>query len=762
MTTIPNIEKTRGKQMVIMHVLHSVLFLLLCASPLCGQAQSVVDDMTSEYLKTQPKTSERFALAGRYAQSLFFNNRQDEAFSVLKENTRHAMENNNHEYAAYLSAVTAIQYRILDDRENSNHYLDQAKHYADRTSDYEANGYVFYAEGWLLLRDDKESEAVSYLQKAVDQYKSAPEDEQILGRLNGIYKELASIYLNWREFDLYNKYVNLTLQTAQKQKDTMRLFDGYALMGYMYEQLFHENLFQTEYRDQAENYYQGAIKIYEDNKDKMMVPSDLAYAAVNLSNLYLASYPDEYYDKALEYAQLGLDVAIETQQYNLVASSYGIMSDLALKQGDTEGAKNNLMAALAAIGNESMVDNTTTMNIFLNLSQIHEQEGDLAESIHYYKQYINAFESVFNSEKVEQSKRLEAQFDKERQDQKMIRMQLEADKQGQQISLMHALSMQQEQELQNLKLQEENQKQQLAVVQLEAERRNQELQLSRLEAKQRDQALFNSQKELNYKSRLNTVYSLLALASFLSVLLVLYAYRQRSQTLKQEQELLNLELEQERQYSQISNLTAMLEGQENERARLARDLHDGLGGILSGTKISLSTAIGKKDTQLESKVNKSIGQLDIAVNELRRVAHNLMPELLLKYGLQAALEEYACRMSNDSIEISTQFVNFETDLDSERQILVYRIIQELVNNAVKHAEADQILIQFVENEGRIQITVEDNGKGFDIHILEGKKTAGMHNIASRLDFLQGKMHIDSKKKLGTTIELDFPSKLLAI
>lgn len=737
----------------------SVLFIfLLYFCPTEGIGQTAVDNIGIQYNKTKPKTPERFNIAGRYAQSLFFNNQIQEALNILKENLDDAIARNNHQYAAYLSAVTAIQNRILDEKDATAHYLSQAKSYAEKTTDYETKGYVLYTEGWLYLRDDRETDAVRSFQEAVNAYDRAQQTEQLFGRQNAVYKELSAIYLNWKEFDLYNKYVELTLETAKKQKDPMRLFDAYMLMGYTQEMQFHENPFDTVSRDQAEHFYKEAIKTYQDNKDKMVVPSDLAFGAVNLANLYLQSYPEEYQSKSLEHAKLALDIALETRQYNLVASSYGIMSELAKKNNRTEEAKSYLMAALTAISNESIIDNATVMNIFLKLSHIYENEGDYSQAVHYYKQYVKTFESVFNAEKIEQSKRLEAQFDKERQDQQLIRMQLESEKKEQEISLMRALAGQQEQELQNLKLQEENQRQQLEVVQLEAERRNQELQLSRLESKQRAQDLYNSQKELNYKSRLNTVYSLLAIAFFLSILLLLYAYRQRSQTLKQEKDLHSLALEQEKQNSRISNLTAMLKGQETERARLARDLHDGLGGLLSGTKISLSRAVDKKENELETEVNKSIGQLDIAVNELRRVAHNLMPELLLKYGLKEALNEYATRMSNDSLDISAQFINFKTNLDSERQVLVYRIIQELVNNAIKHADASQILIQLTENSDKIHITVEDNGKGFDTHTLDGKSSAGMHNIASRLDFLKGKMSIDSQINLGTTIEFEFPSK----
>lgn len=127
----------------------------------------------------------------------------------------------------------------------------------------------------------------------------------------------------------------------------------------------------------------------------------------------------------------------------------------------------------------------------------------------------------------------------------------------------------------------------------------------------------------------------------------------------------------------------------------------------------------------------SLSQLDSAVNELRRVAHNLMPDLLIKYGLQEVLQDYAKRMENEKLEIDVHFLHYTQRLSTENQLLVYRIIQELVNNAIKHAEANQLLIQLVEENDRIYVTIEDNGKGFDMNAIEQKKICRItqHTIA---------------------------------
>ncbi len=226
--------------------------------------------------------------------------------------------------------------------------------------------------------------------------------------------------------------------------------------------------------------------------------------------------------------------------------------------------------------------------------------------------------------------------------------------------------------------------------------------------------------------------------------------------MKQRDELHALALEKEKQNSKISTLTALLEGQEQERGRLARDLHDGLGGLLSGTKLQLSYLDPHQSENIEAGISKSINQIDGAVEELRRVAHNLMPDLLMKYGLEVAIQEFASRMSNSALNIHTEFISYSNSISEEKQLLLYRIIQELVNNVIKHAKASEIIIQISEAENVLNLTVEDDGKGFDRKSLDIRKTAGFHNIESRVQFLKGTMNITSELNIGTSIELQIP------
>jgi signal transduction histidine kinase len=211
---------------------------------------------------------------------------------------------------------------------------------------------------------------------------------------------------------------------------------------------------------------------------------------------------------------------------------------------------------------------------------------------------------------------------------------------------------------------------------------------------------------------------------------------------------------------QILAMDSIIQGQELERSRMAKDLHDGLGGMLSGIKLNLSSMKGnmivhENDAQL---FTKSIVQLDNAITEMRRVAHNMMPEALLKFGLTEAVQDY-CDGINESHLIKMKFttIGLNQPLEKPTEVILYRIIQELSNNALKHAAAENIFIQLNNHGQGITLTVEDDGKGFDE--LQITKGAGLQNVQSRIDYLKGQMEINSKPSEGSTFIIEIPLQL---
>lgn len=210
------------------------------------------------------------------------------------------------------------------------------------------------------------------------------------------------------------------------------------------------------------------------------------------------------------------------------------------------------------------------------------------------------------------------------------------------------------------------------------------------------------------------------------------------------------ELEQEKQ---ITATQSLLEGETTERARLSRDLHDGLGGMLSVAKLKMTSMKGNMTIPEENvaSFNSAIDLLDTSIKELRRVAHNLMPESLMKYGLNTALSDFC--FSTEKVKY--HFFGQDRRPDEKTEIATYRIVNEIVNNALRHSEATEINVQLVIDESRLHVTVEDNGKGFDPAIVEAGGGNGLRNIRQRVTALNGNLEISSAPGKGTEVNIEF-------
>lgn len=216
----------------------------------------------------------------------------------------------------------------------------------------------------------------------------------------------------------------------------------------------------------------------------------------------------------------------------------------------------------------------------------------------------------------------------------------------------------------------------------------------------------------------------------------------------QEQEIQGLKVRKERELFGV-----MMEGVEKERKRLAADLHDGLAGRLSGISIKLSKlAQDKQSEQLSEEFAEILDNIDDSLQELRGVARNLMPETLLKYGLKSALEDFCSTIRDKDTKIVLQFYGND-EVEKSKKLTLYRIMQELINNAIRHANATEILVQFINEKGKIDITVEDDGIGLTTDLNSKNEGMGLSNLRNRVDFLQGTIEINSVLNEGTSVNI---------
>ena len=252
------------------------------------------------------------------------------------------------------------------------------------------------------------------------------------------------------------------------------------------------------------------------------------------------------------------------------------------------------------------------------------------------------------------------------------------------------------------------------------------------------------------KKNIQNIGLLSALLGLLSVLgFAFYSYQQKIRL--KEEKIKTVEREQE-----LNSFKAMVEGEEKERVRVARDLHDGIGAMLGALSMKMSGL--KEENELlksSNKFSQIIKGIDDTNDEVRRISHNLIPAVLLQFGLIKALEDHFGRINQSNLlNIDFQHYGIDNRLSQRIELTVYRIIQELINNIVKYAEAKKAIVQLNRNNGTLSITIEDDGKGLDWNKIENTKGIGIENLKSRIEALKGNFNIDAKQEVGTSVYIE--------
>ena len=251
--------------------------------------------------------------------------------------------------------------------------------------------------------------------------------------------------------------------------------------------------------------------------------------------------------------------------------------------------------------------------------------------------------------------------------------------------------------------------------------------------------------------------------SFFAIILMLafflnqYKLRQRNLSLQlSKQELAQQQkIEKVRIESQIRILNATLDGKETERKQIAETLHDSVSALLSSANLHLQACKKLFKGPIPVEVEKSQNIIHEASHKIRNLSHTLVSSVLLKFGLAYAIKDMAEKYSNSQLEIVFQTKNIQR-YDQDFEIKLHNIIQELINNAIKHSEATIAEINLVEKDKKLLLSINDNGKGFDTLKMSHKDGLGINQIDARIHMMSGKFIIDSQKGKGTKISIELP------
>jgi two-component system NarL family sensor kinase len=263
----------------------------------------------------------------------------------------------------------------------------------------------------------------------------------------------------------------------------------------------------------------------------------------------------------------------------------------------------------------------------------------------------------------------------------------------------------------------------------------------------------NTIQKLKLKQR-ETVITMIIVAFFLCAFITHLLYNRYK--LKQEKR-----LQQEVINQQDLATKAVLTAEENERKRISGELHDGLGQMFSAVKLNLSALSDRldfADDHSRKMFNKTLSIVDESCREVRIISHQMAPNVLLRSGLTSAVRDFIGKIDSRKLKVNLTTFGLQERLNQDIEIVLYRVIQEAVNNVIKHAEANTLDIQLTKDNEGVNAMIEDNGKGFDTSLSDKFDGIGLKNIRTRVTFLKGTVEFSSGIEQGTLIAIFIPYK----
>ena len=282
------------------------------------------------------------------------------------------------------------------------------------------------------------------------------------------------------------------------------------------------------------------------------------------------------------------------------------------------------------------------------------------------------------------------------------------------------------------------------------------------------QTKYEVEKKENENLRLkqNRIYLWVIVGILIAALLIGYLFyrnlREKKKVKDREFEIQQQKLDKVLKAQELAGIDAMIEGQEKERQRIANDLHDNLGSLLATIRLHFQNLKVKKDRlkEEEDRIMKQTDDLiDEAYQQVRTIAHAKNAGVPAKEGLVPAVKNFARKVSaSDKIVIEVVDQEMSDRLENSMEIAIFRIIQELITNIIKHSGATEAAIYLTDHSASINILVEDNGRGFDPEKIQPKVGMGLNSIRKRVEYMEGEMDVDAAEGKGTTINIHIPVK----
>lgn len=528
--------------------------------------------------------------------------------------------------------------------------------------------------------------------------------------LGEIYKQIGiQLYLKGSYEKAYKYYTN-SIASYEKANDSIGIASTYLELANFYK--------KKNQLAESKQCIEKALQIGITTKNGIIIANSYNNLGLYFETIYKLDTAIRYYSMALE-------------KYKDISNDNGVSYSLEYIAGIYKTEKKYKLALnylLESLSYRKKTGNKNAIAIsIVNIGELYAVQSNNNEALRYFNQCIELCKEIKYNDLLAYTYFYTSKIYKAKQDYK------------------NAYNYQDSAMIIQELLNEELNSKQLKEIQTKYETENKEklLKIKDLKIAKQDLKLANNK---------TIIYTLILL--FLGSAFVFYIAYSRYKTKQKNKFHQQLIIEQE------TKAKAVLEAEENERQRIGKELHDGIGQMLSAVKLNiegLENNITHNPNTFMHYTNTTKQLLDESVKEVRTISHNLMPTTLLNKGLPEAIENMVDKLkTNSRFEIEYICSGFENKrLNKTIEIVLYRVIQELVQNCIKHSNANKISIQLLWFEKELTIMVEDNGKGFDVKkIIASNNGIGITNIQSRINYINASIHFDSTPGKGSSVIIE--------
>lgn len=569
------------------------------------------------------------------------------------------------------------------------------------------------------------------------------------------YNDIAIVYIDKNEYDEAITLLHLSLEIRKRLNDELGEAAVYNKLGIIYQERFQLK--------EALEYNYKALAIYEKLQQKF-------YLTYVLNNLGVLHFNLREYTKALEMHQRALKLRIEIGDQYGMAASHGNLANVYYESGDSTQAIENWKLAISEF---RLMDKPEELAVQLNnlgglyvtrrqyrlslpilqeafeiRSRLNDKKAissvliSLGEAQMGLKDFKNASSSLHAALSI--SKEIRTKHEILFAYMKLAKLKTMIAQPDSAYFYMEQYSLLKD------SIFDDDLKNQVAEMRTRFETEKKEKELLEAKAVNADLELKKKDADLKASNRTKWIWGI-GFASVAVLFMVLFFEQKRRRAIQAQKD---AEIIAERE----KGIEAVILATEEERKRIARELHDGIGQQLGGLKLAIQKLHQRISTDLpgeEKTITDLTKIIDDSATEVRSISHQMMPKVLQEIGLVPALEDMLAKsLGHSSIRYEFEVFGIEGRFSEKVEVSLYRICQELINNIVKHSGADQVVVQLFRNKGFLIMMVEDNGKGFDAGAK--REGIGMMNIATRINTINGDVNFEAGPGSGTVATVRVP------